>query len=146
MKVVSQIALPLPAVRHLRGAIDEMLRCESPVRGFFRAVTAEAEVAGVRIPKGARVYLLYASGNRDEAEFADGERFDIHRRDTGKRLAFGKGIHFCVGSLLARTEAKIALEELLERLPGLRRGKDPARRSPFILMRAFDSLPIAWDA
>ncbi|WP_437289333.1 cytochrome P450 [Sorangium sp. So ce406] len=128
------------------GAIDEMLRCESPVRGFFRAVTADAEVAGVRIPKGARVYLLYASGNRDEAEFADGERFDIHRRDTGKHLAFGKGIHFCVGSLLARTEAKIALEELLERLPGLRRGKDPARRSPFILMRAFDSLPIAWDA
>jgi cytochrome P450 len=128
------------------GAIDEMLRFESPVRGFFRAVTAEAEVAGVRIPKGARVYLLYASANRDEAEFADADRFDIRRKDAGKHLAFGKGIHFCVGSLLARTEGRIAFEQLLERLPGLRRGEGPARRSDFILMRTFESLPIAWDA
>jgi cytochrome P450 len=128
------------------GAVDEMLRFESPVRGFFRAVTAEAEVAGVRIPRGGRVFLLYASGNRDEAEFEGADRFDIRRKEAGKHLAFGKGIHFCVGSLLARAEARIAFEQLLERLPGLRRGEGHARRSDFILIRTFESLPIAWDA
>lgn len=130
----------------LPGAIDEMLRFESPIRGFFRAVTADAEVAGVRIPKGSRVYLLYGSGNRDEAEFPGADRFDMRRKDASKHLAFGKGIHFCVGSLLARTEARIAFEQLLDRLPGLRRGEGPMRRSDFIIMRTYDSLPIAWDA
>jgi cytochrome P450 len=130
----------------LPNAIDEMLRCESPVPGFFRKVTADAEVSGVRIPSGARVLLLYASGNRDEAEFPDGERFDIRRADAGKHLAFGKGIHFCVGSLLGRTEGRVAIEQLLERLPGLRRGEGSARRSESFIIRGFDSFPIAWDA
>lgn len=138
------------ALREDRGlipdAIDEMLRYESPVRGFFRKVTADAEVAGIRIPAGARVLMLYASGNRDEAEFPDAERFDIRRQDAGKHLAFGKGVHFCVGSLLGRTEGRIAIEQLLTRLPGLRRGEGAARRSQLFIMRGFDSLPIAWDA
>ena len=129
----------------LPGAIDEMLRFEPPVRGFFRKVTADAEVSGIRIPSGARVLLLYASGNRDEAEFPDGERFDIRRADAGKHLAFGKGIHFCVGSLLGRTEGRVAIEQLLDRLPGLRRGEGAARRTESFGMRAFDSFPIAWD-
>lgn len=129
----------------IAGAVDEVLRYESPIRGFYRAVTAEAEVAGVRIPSGARVFLLYASGNRDEAEFPDAERFDIRRGDVTRHLAFGKGIHFCVGSLLARTEARIAFEQILDRLAGLRRGEGGARRKRFFLQRGFDSLPIAWD-
>lgn len=127
-------------------AIDEMLRYESPVHGFYRGVTADVEVAGTRIPKGARLFLLYASGNRDEAEFEGGERFDIRREDAGKHLAFGKGVHFCVGSLLGRTEARVAIEQLLERLPGLRRGEGEARRREFFLVRGFESFPIAWDA
>lgn len=129
----------------LPGAIDEMLRCEPPVRGFFRKAKATADVSGVRIPGGARVFLLYASGNRDEAEFPDGERFDIRRADAGKHLAFGKGIHFCVGSLLGRTEGRVAIEQLLDRLPGLRRGEGAARRTENFIVRAFDSFPIAWD-
>jgi cytochrome P450 len=125
-------------------AIDEMLRYASPVRGFFRAVTADAEVAGVRIPKGARVFMSYASANRDEAEFPGADRFDIRREGASKHLAFGKGIHFCIGSLLARTEAKAAFEQILERLPGLRRVEGARRRSLFIVL-GYDTFPIAWD-
>ncbi|AUX27508.1 cytochrome P450 [Sorangium cellulosum] len=129
----------------LAGAVDEVLRYESPIRGFFRNVTADAEVAGVRIPGGARVFLLYASGNRDEAEFPDGDRFDIRRGDVTRHLAFGKGIHFCVGSLLARTEGRTAIDLLLGRLPGLRRGEGVARRKGFFFQRGYDVFPIAWD-
>lgn len=125
-------------------AVDEILRYASPVRGFFRAVKADVDVAGVRIPKGTRVFMSYGSGNRDESEFVNADQFDIFRQDTGKHLAFGKGIHFCIGSLLARTEAKAAFEQLLLRLPGLRRVEGRKRRE-FFLVLGFDTFPIAWD-
>ena len=127
-------------------AIEEMLRMEAPVHGFFRSVTADADVGGVTVPKGARVFIVYGSGNRDEAQFSDPDRLDIRRADAKNHLAFGKGIHFCVGSVLARLEGRVAFEHLLRRLPNLRKqaGKAAVRR-PYIVLRGFEHLPIAWD-
>ncbi|WNG41054.1 cytochrome P450 [Archangium violaceum] len=130
----------------LPNAIEEMLRMEAPIRGFFRTVMADSTLSGVTIPKGARVFILYASGNRDETQFSEPDRFDIRRSDAKKHLAFGKGIHHCIGAPLAKLEGRIAFEQLLRRLPGLRLRTDvaPVLR-PYFMLRGFEHLPIAWD-
>lgn len=128
-------------------AIDEILRMEAPVRGLFRRVTAKAEVGGVTIPEGARLFLLYGSGNRDESEYTDAERFDIHLKVGAPHLAFSKGIHYCVGNALARLEGRVAFELLLSRLPGLRRHPTlKSVRRPYLILRGFEHLPVQWDA
>ena len=127
-------------------AIEEMLRIEAPVRGMFRVTTAELELGSARLPQGAKLFLLYGSANRDETQFAQPDVFNIRRKDASKHLAFGKGMHFCIGSVLARLEGRIAFELLLQRLPGLRRQLDqPAVRRPFLILRGYDHFPIAWD-
>ena len=85
-----------------------------------RISTRDTEVAGVPIPKGAHLLLHLGSGNRDGGIFADGEEFDPHRPNVGGHLAFGHGIHFCMGAALARAQARVVLELLLDRLPNLR--------------------------
>lgn len=130
----------------LPAALDEILRAEDPVRGMFRRVTAKAEIGGATIPAGARLFLLYGSGNRDEAVFERSEEFDIHRKTDVPHLAFGKGIHFCVGNALARLEGRVAIEHLLTRLPDVRR--DPTRssvRRPYLILWGFERLPVRWD-
>ena len=87
-----------------QNAVEEALRLDSPVQGLFRTATQEVEIGGVRIPKGAHLEVLYASGNRDEARFRDAARFDVHRKDASSHVAFGFGIHFCIGAPLARYE------------------------------------------
>ncbi|MFY0569420.1 cytochrome P450 [Archangium lansingense] len=140
----------LEAVREdpslLPNALEEMLRVESPIRGFFRTVTADTPLSGVTLPKGGRAFILYASGNRDETQFTEPNRFDIRRAEAKKHLAFGKGIHFCVGAPLAKLEGRIAFEQLLRRLPGLRLRTDevPVHR-PYFMLRGFEHLPIAWN-
>ncbi|EPX63765.1 putative cytochrome P450 hydroxylase [Cystobacter fuscus DSM 2262] len=130
----------------LPNAIDEMLRMEAPIRGFFRTVTAQTQLGGVQLPKGSRVFIVYASGNRDETRFSEPDRFDIRRADAKKHLAFGKGIHFCVGAALAKLEGRIAFEHLLRRLPNPRLRTDAATvRRPYFMLRGFEHLPIAWD-
>jgi cytochrome P450 len=110
-------------------------------------VTAKAEVGGVTIPEGARLFLLYGSGNRDESEYTDAERFDIHRKVGAPHLAFSKGIHYCVGNALARLEGRVAFELLLRRLPGLRRHPTlKSVRRPYLILRGFEHLPVQWDA
>lgn len=140
----------LEAVREdsslLPNALEEMLRMESPIRGFFRTVMADTPLSGVTLPKGARAFILYASGNRDETQFTEPDRFDIRRAEAKKHLAFGKGIHFCVGAPLAKLEGRIAFEQLLRRLPGLRLRTDEAPvLRPYFMLRGFEHLPIAWD-
>jgi cytochrome P450 len=127
-------------------AIEEMLRMEAPVRGMFRMTTDEVTLGDVRLPKGVKLLVLYGSGNRDERQFSNPDVFDIRRKDASKHLSFGKGIHFCIGSVLARLEGRVAFELLLQRLPGLRRNSErPAVRRPFLILRAYDHFPIAWD-
>ncbi|HEY0602007.1 MAG TPA: cytochrome P450 [Herpetosiphonaceae bacterium] len=130
----------------LPNAVEEILRIESPVRGLFRVTTSETQLGGTLLPKGARMLVMYASGNRDERQFADPDTFDIRRKDANKHVAFGKGMHFCIGSVLAKLEGRIAFELLLKRLPGLRRDTSkPAVRRPFLILHCFDHFPIAWD-
>jgi cytochrome P450 len=130
----------------LPNAIEEILRKEPPIRGFFRTVTEDTTLSGVALPKGSRTFIMYESGNHDETQFSEPDRFDIHRADAKKHLAFGKGIHFCVGAPLAKLEGRIAFEQLLSRLPNLRLRKDAeAVRRPYLMLRGFEHLPIAWD-
>lgn len=128
-------------------ALDEMLRFDAPVRGLFRRLTAPAEVGGVALPAGARLFLLYGSANRDEDAFPRADTFDLGRRSPTPHLSFAKGIHFCVGNALARLEGRVAFERLLARLPNPRRHpSQPAQRRPYVLLRGFEHLPLSWDA
>ncbi len=102
------------------GAIEEVLRYGSPVWRLIRVTTEEVNVQGITIPANAVIFAWLASANRDSAQFPDPARFDI-TRSPNHHVAFGHGIHFCVGAPLARLEASIALPMILEQLPQLRR-------------------------
>jgi cytochrome P450 len=114
-------------------ALEEAVRFDSPVQVVFRHATADAEVAGTRIPKGATVAALIGSANRDERRFPEPDRFDVTRRPQG-HLGFGFGKHFCLGASLARLEARVALEALVPRLAALRkREAEPPRLDSFLV-------------
>ncbi len=102
------------------GAVEEFLRWASPVYHFRRTATREVELGGKLVREGDKVVMWYASGNRDEAVFANPYDFDVTRTDND-HLTFGKGSpHLCLGNLLARTEIRIMFEELIPRLADIR--------------------------
>lgn len=127
----------------LPGAIEEMLRVESPTHVSQRATVRDAELPSGPVPAGIRVLLLWGSANLDEREFDDPERFDIHRR-PGRHLALGHGPHFCLGAALARLEARVAFEELLGRIPEYELAAPPERlvSSTF---RGFERLELSFS-
>ncbi|MEV7991877.1 cytochrome P450 [Streptomyces sp. NPDC086077] len=103
----------------LPGAIEEFLRYDGPVSpGIARFAREDVEIAGVSVPRGATVLIASAIADRDPARYADPERLDVARRDIG-HLAFGHGIHYCLGAPLARLEGEIAIGAALRRLPDL---------------------------
>ena len=126
-------------------AIEEILRLESPAQGLFRVTTREIELGSVTLPQGARVMVHFASANRDGCVFADADAYAPEREELSKHLAFGKGIHFCIGAPLGRLELRIALPMLLRRLRNLRAAEAPARREAVFFARGFESLPVVWD-
>ena len=99
------------------GAIEEVLRYRSPVQMMFRHVVTDVELSGQQLHRGQWVLAQIGSANRDEDQFPDADHFDF-KRAPNRHLAFGHGIHFCLGAPLARLEAKIALTLLLERFRG----------------------------
>jgi cytochrome P450 len=103
--------------------LEEALRYDSPVQALPRRVMRETELAGTRLPAGCDLILMFAAANRDESRFPDPDRFDIHRHPEG-HLAFGHGIHFCLGASLARLEARVAFEALFERCREIRLADD----------------------
>jgi cytochrome P450 len=121
-------------------AVEEMIRWSTPVKEFMRTAAEDTEVRGVRIAKGESVYLAYVSGNRDEEVFDDPFRFDVGR-DPNKHVAFGYGVHFCLGAALARMEGEVALRALFERHPHLAPAGTPTRR-PTRILRGYASLPV----
>jgi len=123
-----------------RAAFDEVLRYESPVQTFFRTTTRPVEVDGVALGEGEKVLLFLAAANRDPRRWEDPERFDISRRASG-HLAFGVGIHGCVGMAVARLEAEILLPLLASRVTAIELAAEPVRRLNNTL-RGFASLPI----
>jgi len=122
-------------------AIEESLRYEAPVEYMLRRATRNADIAGHQIPMGDEAALLFGSANRDERRFADPDRFDI-RRPPSRHLAFGEGIHFCLGAALARLEAGVVLPLLLEHL-GDYQILDGARRLQARILRGWAALPLA---
>ena len=132
-------------VRADRGKIDllieETLRWESPVQYCAREVTETTSLSGIELPAGTQLQIALGSANRDERHYRDPDRFDLHRKNTD-HVAFGFGEHFCPGSHLARMEARVALNALLDRLPNLR--LDPAEpcRVVGLAFRSPDKLPV----
>jgi cytochrome P450 len=100
-------------------AVEEMLRISAPVFTWKRVTKRAAAVGGVQLPAGTSLLLLLGSANHDEHVFAEPERIDLERENASRHLAFGLGIHFCLGAPLARLEARVVLEELARRLPAL---------------------------
>jgi len=98
-------------------AVEEMLRLVSPVLSFQRTATRDTEIRGVKIAEGQKVLMIYGAANRDPAAFDDPERFDIDRK--AQHVAFGIGNHFCLGANLARMELRVALGEILRRMPDM---------------------------
>jgi cytochrome P450 len=105
-------------------ATEEMIRWVTPVKEFMRTATADTTIRGVPIAKGEAVYLSYVSANRDEEVFDDPFRFDVGR-DPNKHLAFGYGVHFCLGAALARMEVNSFFTELVPRLKSIELNGDP---------------------
>jgi cytochrome P450 len=96
--------------------VEETLRMATPTQGMFRIATCDHELEGVAIPKGATMVIVFASANRDGALYPGGDDFDPDRDHLRDHLAFGKGIHFCLGANLSRLEGRVALEELSSRI------------------------------
>jgi cytochrome P450 len=105
-------------------AIEEMIRWTTPVKEFMRTAAEDTTVRGVPIAKGESVYLAYVSGNRDEEVFDEPFRFDISR-DPNKHVAFGYGVHFCLGAALARMEMNSLFSELIPRLESIELTGEP---------------------
>jgi hypothetical protein len=127
----------------LPSAVEEMMRYDTPLPLFKRWVLEDVEYKGKRFRRGTEVALLYGAGNRDPARFPEPGAFDVARQDNA-HLAFGGGIHFCIGAPLARLEAQIAVGALLRRLPRLQMaGGDPEYRETFIF-HGLKSFPVTF--
>jgi cytochrome P450 len=122
-------------------AIEELLRFESPSPVQARYVTADAEHHGEKVPEGSVMLLLTGSANRDDRRFADGDSFDIHRK-IEHHVAFGYGIHFCLGAALARLEGRVALDEVLQRFPEWEVDWDHAVQARTSTVRGWETLPV----
>jgi cytochrome P450 len=126
-------------------AVEEALRFDSPVHGLFRTNADECVVGGVAIPKRSKLQVTYAAANRDPQQFAEPDEFrlDRDRRETARHVAFGWGIHFCIGAPLARLEARVAFEQLLARLEQIELAGEPTRNDSFVL-HGLTQLPIRY--
>lgn len=126
-------------------AVEEALRYDSPIQGLWRGLRAPAVVGGVELPEGARVMTMFAAANRDAAVFGpDAEVFRADR-DPADHVAFGTGIHVCLGAALARLEARVAICTLLARTTAIERAAEPVRSlSP--VLRGVRSQPLRLDA
>ncbi|WP_327091702.1 cytochrome P450 [Nonomuraea sp. NBC_01738] len=128
-------------------AVEEFLRYDAPVeRATFRVATEDLEIAGVEIPRGAFVHVSIGAAGRDPAAFDAPDRLDV-TREPNRHVAFGHGIHFCLGAPLARLEGQIAFTALLARFPGLRLDCAPEElswRFSGSILRSLSALPVAW--
>jgi cytochrome P450 len=122
------------------GAVEETLRYEAPSPVQARYVAQDTECLGQTIAEGSIMLLLNGSANRDERHYPDADRFDIHRR--GAHLSFGQGLHFCLGSSLARMQARVALEEMLKRWPEWEVDYAQAAKAHTASVRGWATLPI----
>jgi cytochrome P450 len=128
-------------------AIEESLRYDPPVRGFFRTNTKPTTVHGLEMDVNTKLWPSLMAANHDPEEWDDPERFDITRplNKLRKHYSFGHGVHYCLGAPIARIEAQIVLRHVLERLPNLRLAGEPTVQRYCRAGMGFDHLPVAWD-
>jgi cytochrome P450 len=131
----------------MRTFCEEVLRLESPVAGLFRTTTRDTVLGGFEIPAGSLVNLRWAAANRDERVFAEPDALDVCRRNAGAQIAFGVGVHFCVGAMLAREEMFLGFRTLLNRLANIRMadGHPPLEYHPNFILRGLKQLRLAFD-
>ena len=130
----------------IKSAVEELLRYDSPLEtATERYAREDMVIAGQTIPRGALVFAVLASANRDDRQFDRPDVLDIARQDN-RHLSFGQGVHYCLGAPLARLEGQVAIGALLERLPGLRLGVAPEwlRWRPGMILRGLEALPVTW--
>jgi len=127
--------------------VEEVLRLATPTANMWRVAKVDTELGGVEIPAGSFVMLRFASANRDAAVFEDPDRFDIERANASEQIAFGKGVHFCLGAELARAEMTAAFPRLIAQLrnPRLAPGAEKPRYMPNILLHGLESLELEFD-
>ncbi|KQX65232.1 cytochrome P450 [Streptomyces sp. Root1310] len=126
--------------------VEEILRFESPVQGLFRTVTRKTELGGRHLLPGDRVMVHWGSANRDGRVFEDPDEFALRGRPGRHQMAFGRGVHACLGASLARLQLRVAIPLLFDRLPGLRLGPAGSRtRERLVIARGFEELHLHWD-
>lgn len=127
--------------------IEETLRLDGPAIGNYRRTQRDTELSGTRIPKGSTLTLLWGSANRDEDQFSNADEFDMKRTNLKSHLAFGHGAHLCIGSALARLEAQIVIDTLLDSGHLLQLGCHPEslKLVPSLFIRKLASLPVRLD-
>ena len=136
-----QLALVREDASLIEPAVEEMLRFDSPLQLFERTAREDVEIAGVTIPAGGKLAVLLGAANRDHAAFRNADHLDVTRRPN-RHIAFGAGLHHCLGAPLARMELQTSLATLLRRCPRLTLAGDPVRRPTFVL-RGYESVPVS---
>jgi cytochrome P450 len=129
---------------HTTGVVEETLRLCAPAQGMFRVVTRDTVLRGVEIPAGSTAILMYASANRDEAQWPDGDAFCPGRDGVRHHVSFGSGIHFCIGAALSRAEAQAALPRLCRAMPDARLASGVLDYKPSFVLRGLRSLPLVF--
>ncbi len=126
------------------GLVEESLRYVSPIQMLPRVATCDTEISGTKIREGEHLLVLFASANRDSRKYPDGDSFQL-RRDPKEHLAFGFGIHYCLGASLARLEGRVAFDELFARIHNLRRAPGDVTFLESGILRGPKTLPVAFD-
>jgi len=124
--------------------VEEILRYDAPVHGFFRTTTREVTLGGITFPPETSLMVVFGSANRDETQFPQADQFDM-QRSPNRHMAFGHGVHTCVGAFLARKQGQIAFETLCQRLPNLRLAPEQTfSHNPILRQRGFVRLEVVW--
>ncbi|WP_414584436.1 cytochrome P450 [Scytonema sp. PCC 10023] len=127
----------------IQGAVEELLRYDSPIQLTTRVATENVDINGVTIRAGEKVFVSLGAANRDPARFTDPDHLDITRQDN-THLSFADGIHYCLGAALARLEAEIAINTLVQQLPALKLSTDKLKWRNNVTLRGLKALPIAF--
>ncbi|MFP6817500.1 MAG: cytochrome P450 [Pseudomonadales bacterium] len=127
--------------------VEEALRLQAPVQGLPRVVTRDTELGGVQLKAGASIMIRYGAGNRDERQFENPDELDLHRKKAGMQLAFGSGVHHCIGAPLARQELNLGFPALLRRMDNIRLapGHAPPAAEPSFILRNLPELHIDYE-
>lgn len=132
----------------LPNLVEEVLRLSTPTANMWRVVTKDTEIEGVAAPAGSMIQIRFSSANRDETVFPDPHGFDVSRENAKSNIAFGYGVHMCIGASLARKELSVAFKVMLERLDNLQLAcaEEDLFYAPNVLLRGLSRLPIRFTA